>query len=232
MWDILFFWVARMIMFGLYLANEVLFKVVHLHSRVVDIEKKKMSKSKGNVIDPIEMVEKYGADALRMALVFGTAPASDIVVTEEKIKAMRNFANKIWNASRFALAHETKLKVKSSKFKVTNKDDQWILSELNKTIKTVTKNLDSYYFGRASEEIYNFIWHVFCDKYLEMVKPRLGQSSDISRQSSKSALCTLHFALYTILRLLHPFMPFITETVWQMLPGRRQPLIISDWPNV
>jgi len=231
MWDILFFWVARMIMFGLYLANEVPFKVVHLHSRVVDIEKKKMSKSKGNVIDPIEMVEKYGADALRMALVFGTAPASDIVVTEEKIKAMRNFSNKIWNAARFVLSHETKFKVQSSKFKVTNKDDQWILSELNKTIKTVTRQLDSYRFGQASETIYNFFWHTFCDKYVEMVKPRLGQSSDTSRKSSESALCTLHFILCTSLKLLHPFMPFVTEAIWQMIPGKRQPLIISQWPK-
>jgi len=230
MWDILFFWVVRMIMFGLYLTNEIPFKVVHLHSRVVDIEKKKMSKSKGNVIDPIEMVEKYGADALRMALVFGTAPASDIVVSEEKIKAMRNFSNKIWNASRFVLAHETKLKVKSSKFKVTNKDGQWILSELNKTIKIVTRQIESYRFGQASETLYNFFWHTFCDKYIEMVKPRLNQTA--SGEDKKSALSTIYYLLSTILKLLHPFMPFITEAIWQMIPGKKEPLIVSKWPNV
>jgi len=245
MWDILFFWVARMIMFGLYLAGDLPFRVAHMHSRVIDIERKKMSKSKGNVIDPIEMVDKYGADALRMALIFGTAPASDIVVTEEKIKAMRNFANKVWNAARFALAqinadqkliNADKLSENQRSYQrpsATHPDDQWILSELNKTIKSVTQNLESYHFGQASEEIYNFTWHTFCDKYIEMVKPRLfSQSTPTTHNppSDPSALFTLYYLLFTILKLLHPFMPFITEAIWQMMPEKKEALIISEWP--
>jgi len=224
MWDILFFWVARMIMFGLYLANDVPFKVAHMHSRVVDIERKKMSKSKGNVIDPVQMTEKHGADALRMALVFGTAPASDIVVTEEKIMAMRNFANKIWNASRFVLTNikNAETKQTESKCESQNSDDKWILSELNKTVESVTQQIETYHFGQAAETIYEFFWHKFCDIYIEKTKSRL---------SDPSALCTLYFVLCTSLKLLHPFMPFITEKIWSLLPNQQEPLIISSWPK-
>jgi len=221
MWDILPFWVARMIMLGLYLTGKVPFKVVHLHSRVVDIEKRKMSKSKGNVIDPIKMVEKYGADALRMSLVFGVSPASDVVVTEEKIKAMRNFANKIWNATRFVL---TNREVKSQKLKVKsqpkNPDDRWILKETKKVVNKATQFIEKYRFDLAAEEIYQFFWHTFCDKYIEM-----------SKKCCQQAQPTLVYVLETSLKLLHPFMPFITEEIWQMLPGKRQPLIISPWPK-
>ncbi|HNP89133.1 MAG: Valine--tRNA ligase [Microgenomates group bacterium ADurb.Bin219] len=223
MWDILFFWVARMIMFGLYLTGEVPFEIAHMHSRVVDIERKKMSKSKGNVIDPLQMVEKYGADALRMALVFGTAPASDIVVTEEKIKAMRNFANKIWNASRFVL-NNPQTTTNNSISPSDYPDDQWILAELEKTIKAVTKNIESYHFGQAAEEIYEFFWHKFCDQYIEMVKPRLYPVPE------KKALDTLNYTLGTSLKLLHPFMPFITEAIWQIIPDQKDDLIVSRWP--
>jgi len=219
MWDILPFWVARMIMFGLYLTGKVPFKVVHLHSRVVDIEKKKMSKSKGNVIDPIEMTEKYGADALRMSLVFGVSPASDVVVTEEKIRAMRNFANKIWNAARFVLTNR-EIKTKNLKLKPTHPDDKWILAETKKTTKRVTNFIEKYRFDLAAGEIYEFFWHTFCDKYIEMSKKRREEAQP-----------TLVYVLETSLKLLHPFMPFITEEIWQMLPGKRQPLIISPWPK-
>lgn len=226
MWDILFFWVARMIMFGLYLAGKIPFRVAHMHSRVVDIERKKMSKSKGNVIDPIEMVKKYGADALRMALVFGTAPASDIVVTEDKIKAMRNFCNKIWNATRFIITNP-ELKIQSPKIKTPtqnsklNKDDQWILEELNKTVRTVTRQIETYRFGQASEILYNFFWHKFCDVYIEKAKKRKTEAQPVLIQ-----------VLATSLTLLHPFMPFITEELWNKLPRKdKKPLIISPWPK-
>ena len=219
MWDILFFWVGRMIMFGLYLTGKPPFKVVHIHCRVTDEKGQKMSKSKGNVIDPIPMVEKYGADALRTALVFGAAPGSDICIGEDKIRAMRNFANKIWNASRFVLANR-EIKTQKAKLKTTNPDDLWILGETKKITKRVSNLLDKYRFDLAFEEIYQFFWHTFCDKYLEMTKNRRNE-----------AQTTLISVLETSLKLLHPFMPFITEEIWQKLPNYQQPLIISPWPK-
>jgi len=223
LWDILFFWVARMIMFGLYLAGEVPFKTVHLHSRVVDKNGQKMSKSKSNVIDPLTMTEKYGTDALRMSLVFGIAPASDFVVSEEKIIAMRNFANKIWNASRFVISYLPPSLPDTPLTSHPHPDDRWILEELDKTVKVVTKQIETYHFGQAAETIYEFFWHSFCDKYIEMVKSRL---------SDPNALNTLYLILNTSLRLLHPFMPFITEKIWSLLPNQKEPLIISPWPEI
>ena len=236
MWDILFFWVGRMIMFGLYLTGKVPFKVAHMHSRVVDISHKKMSKSRGNVIDPIEMTKIYGADSLRMALVFGTAPASDIVVTEEKIKAMRNFSNKLWNATRFVLSvsevgEKTPPRWRNSpKAKghlggeknpeVKNPDDEWILDELDRTIKSVTHQIEIYRFGQAAETIYEFFWHKFCDVYIEKVKTRQEEAQPV-----------LLSVLSTSLSLLHPFMPFITEELWSKLPSKNKPLIVSLWPK-
>ena len=241
MWDILFFWVARMIMFGLYLANDVPFKLVHIHSRVVDKHGQKMSKSKGNVLNPVPMMEKYGTDALRMSLVFGIAPASDFVVSEEKIKAMRNFANKIWNSARFVLSHNPTPQPDPLLTTHPHPDDQWILSELDKTTKTVTKQIDTYHFGQATETIYEFFWHKFCDKYIEMVKARLPSPSRLTpdsqptshnppQQPDPDALNTLYLILNTSLRLLHPFMPFVTEKIWQMLPEKK-PLVVSQWPK-
>jgi len=216
MFDILFFWVARMTMFGLYLAKDVPFKLVHLHARVVDKQGQKMSKSKGNVIDPIPAAEKYGTDALRMSLVYGIAPASDIVVSEEKMMAMRNFCNKIWNAARF-ISMNLEFKVQSSKFKVdeekiNNSDDKEIIKKLEETQKTVKKNIEKYHFGQALEEIYQFFWHEFCDKYIEAVKDR-----------KEEALPVLLKVLIESIKMLHPFAPFVTEAVYQefkkMLPN-------------
>ncbi|OIP97840.1 valine--tRNA ligase [bacterium CG2_30_40_12] len=227
MWDILFFWVARMMMLGLYRTGKVPFKTVHIHARVVDKQGKKMSKSKGNVIGPIEMAEKYGADALRMSLVFGVAPASDVVVSEDKIRAMRNFANKVWNASRFVLQRETKVKSQESRVKIegkrskVNEGDKWIIQEMGKTAVTVTRNLEKYRFDKAVEEIYHFFWHSFCDKYIESVKDR-----------REDAQTVLEEVLETSLKLLHPFMPFVTEEIWGKLPKKKDtPLIISSWPS-
>lgn len=226
MWDILFFWVARMIMFGLYLAKDVPFKTVHLHSRVVDAKGQKMSKSKGNVVDPLTMTEKYGTDALRFSLVYGIAPASDFVVSEDKIRAHRNFVNKLWNAARFIEIMADRLgtintQLDPAKF---NDDDKNIIDSLNKTIVSTTKNLNSYHFGEASENLYQFFWHEFCDVYIEKVKDRPTE-----------AMPVLAHVLLTSLKLLHPFTPFVTETIYQTLKEKlhysETMLITSSWPK-
>jgi valyl-tRNA synthetase len=234
MWDILFFWVARMIMLGLYLAKDVPFRVAHMHSRVIDVKRKKMSKSRGNVVDPIKMVEKYGADALRMALVFGTAPASDIVVTEEKIKSMRNFANKVWNIGRFIMGKLEATGYKkyddlpsySESLKGLQPEDKKIVKDFNLTTKEVTQAIESYHFGLASEKIYEFIWHRFADQYLEASKERI-QADD------KIVFSVLRYLYLNCLKLLHPFMPFVSEAIWQKFPRKfKQPLTISRWLNL
>ncbi len=239
LWDILFFWVARMIMFGLYLAKDVPFKTVHLHSRVVDSKGQKMSKSKGNVIDPLSMTGKYGTDALRFSLVYGIAPASDFVVSEDKIRAHRNFVNKIWNASRFVEMLIDRLREKNPDFKVSelksplskgdleglNQADKDILNKLNEIIVSTTKNIESYRFGQASENLYQFFWHDFCDQYLESTKDR-----------SDEALPVLVYVLISSLKLLHPFIPFVTETIYQNFKDichLEEPLIASSsWPKI
>jgi len=232
-YDILFFWVAREIMMCLEMTGQVPFKTVYLHGLVRDEKGRKFSKTAGIGFDPLEVIDKYGADALRMALVYGTAAGNDLSVGEDKIIAMRNFANKIWNAARFTLAQistdseqiltdNTRENPLSDPRKSDNPDDLWILSELDKTVKTVTQQIESYHFGQAAETIYEFFWHSFCDKYIEMVKPRLS--------SDQSAICVLSSVLCTSLKLLHPFMPFITEKIWSILPDQKKPLIISEWP--
>ncbi len=221
-WDILFFWVARMIMMGIYTTGKVPFKHVYLHGLVRDQDRQKMSKSKGNVIDPLGVVEMYGADALRMALVFGVSAGNDIVISEDKIRAHRNFANKIWNASRFVLMNLgdefAPIDLKKATLRQT---DKVILKKLADTIKKVTKCLDKFEFHLAAEEIYQFFWHEFCDKYLEEVKNRLD----------KDATAVLYHVLSNSLKLLHPFMPFVTEAIYQMLPGKKNLLMIKKWPK-
>jgi valyl-tRNA synthetase len=231
MWDILFFWVGRMMMFGLYLTGDVPFKVVHIHARVVDKFGKKMSKSKGNVIDPIVMVNQYGADALRMALVTGIAPASDIAISDEKVRGMRNFSNKIWNIGRFLkmnLDQYTSNKIILPKFEKISllklsSDEKKILARLNKIVMETTKNIENYHFGRASEILYAFIWHEFADKYIE-------ESKESLKKYNPYTLMILLETFLTCLKLLHPFMPFITEEIAKQL-GNNKPLIISDWPK-
>lgn len=228
LWDILFFWVARMMMFGLYLTNEVPFKVVHLHARVVDKTGQKMSKSKGNVINPIEMADKYGADALRMALTIGVGPASDICLSEEKVRGMRNFSNKIWNGARFVLEDQISKIPTSSLANASglrgaskNQNDKWILEEINKTVKAVTDDIDHYRFGHAAEVIYEFFWHEFCDKFIESTKSRREEAQPV-----------LVYVLAKSMQLLHPFMPFITEEVWSRLPKEdNSPILVSEWPR-
>lgn len=220
-YDILFFWVAREIMLGLFLTKKVPYKNIYLHGLVRDKHGQKMSKSKGNVLDPLSLTEKHGTDALRMALVVGNAPGNDISLAEEKIKAYRNFANKVWNASRFILDKPKTIIKKSN-----HPDDQKLEKAIQKTIKKVNSFMKRYRFDLAADEIYHFFWHTFCDKYIEQSKDRF-----------KEAQATLTETLKTLLKLLHPFMPFLTETLWQ-IGKEKQPkffkeeaLIIAPWPK-
>ena len=229
-WDILFFWVARMIMFGLYLTDEVPFKYVYLHGVMRDKDKQKISKSKGNVIDPLGIVEEYGTDAFRMALVFGTGQGNDVSFSQEKIVAQKKFANKIWNAAKFVLMNlEKDFNPQIELPSAENKEDQAILTKLNKIVKQVTEDLDNFMFHEAAQNIYHFFWHEFCDKYLESVKPRLNGDNQKNKQAAQN---TLYQVLSTSLKLLHPFMPFITERIWQELPSKdKKMLIIEKWPK-
>jgi len=231
-WDILFFWVARMIMLGIYRTGRVPFKYVFLHGLVRDKDRQKMSKSKGNVIDPLAVVTDHGADALRMSLVFGTGAGNDIVVSEDKVIAQQRFANKIWNASKFVLnaigdTDYTNLHPDDTDKKFT-KEDKWILKELQKSTKKITQDIEKYRFHEAAQEAYHFFWHKFCDKTIEDVKIRI-QNNSKDADEGKLALWTV---LYNSLKLLHPFMPFVTEAIYQKLPSRpKELLMIEEWPE-
>ena len=219
-YDILFFWVAREIMMCLEMTGKIPFEIVYLHGLVRNEKGRKFSKTKGIGFDPLEIIEKHGADALRMAMVVGNPPGNDLKIEEDKVVAYRNFCNKIWNASRFVLAHNEQNIEHSAKSIEKNPDDKWILEETEKTVRRVTMLLNRYRFDLAAETIYHFFWHTFCDKYLEMSKKRRDEAQP-----------TLLYVLDTSLRLLHPFMPFITEEIWQKLPGKtKEPIIISPWP--
>jgi valyl-tRNA synthetase len=213
-YDILPFWVMRMMMLGVYMTGKVPFKTVLIHGLVRDKQGQKISKSKGNVIDPIVMVDKYGSDALRMALIWGGLIENDICLAEENVKAKRNFANKIWNIARFVESASHNDQVANP-----NNDDKQILSDLNKLIKSVTVALGKYRFNQAAEEIYEFVWHKFADVYIEKVKDRKEDASP-----------TLRRVLTTSLKLLHPFMPFVTEAIWGEMKFEGQ-LITASWPD-
>ena len=224
--DILFFWVARMIMMGLKFTGNVPFRDVYIHALVRDAEGQKMSKSKGNVMDPLSVMEKYGTDALRFTLAAMTSPGRDVKLAEERIEGYRNFANKIWNAARFIL-----MNLDGPREAAPPKDrsfaDRWILSRLNRTIRDVNASLEAYRFDQASSQIYHFIWHEYCDWYLELVKPAL-QSKDSA--DAKRTRQTLVESFEAILRLLHPVMPFITEEIWQTLLHEGDSLVIQRYP--
>ncbi len=227
LWDILFFWVARMMMMGLYRTGKVPFEVVHLHSRVVDAKGQKMSKSKGNVLNPIKLIDAYGADALRFTLVFGAAPGGDISVSEDKVRGMRNFANKLWNISRFIqMCFEGKtIPLYVESMKLTNTSDKQIIKELNSLVASVTKYIERYRFSDAAQDLYQFAWHTLADAYLEKNKDRF-------KEGETAALAVLHHVFLATLKLLHPFMPFITEEIWGALPGKEKKLLISStWPT-
>ena len=225
-YDIIFFWVIRMVFSSLEQMGEIPFKDVLLNGLIRDEQGRKMSKSLGNGIDPLEIIADYGADALRFTLVTGNTPGNDMRFYIKRVESSRNFANKLWNATRFIMMNLSD-QIEDSNF---DKDklldqDKWIISKLEKTIKSITEKIDKYEIGLAASDIYNFIWSDFCDWYIEMVKPTLYSEGDkVNTQK------VLLFILENILKLLHPFMPFITEEIWQSLPKRKTALIVAPWP--
>ncbi|AJD27776.1 valine--tRNA ligase [Clostridium botulinum] len=228
-YDIIFFWVARMVFAGLYCMDDIPFDTVLIHGIVRDSEGKKMSKSLGNGVDPIEVIDEYGADALRFTLVTGNAPGNDIRYYPERVEAARNFANKIWNASRFVLMNLDKdLMDKYKDNKNYTIADKWILSRLNTVVKEVTENIEKFELGIASQKIYDFIWGEFCDWYIELVKPVLYGENE---EAKGIAFNVLHKVLETSLQLLHPIMPFITEEIYTHLYTEYESIVISKWPE-
>jgi len=233
-WDILFFWVARMIMFSYYRTGKTPFEKVYLHGLVRDKDRQKMSKSKGNVIDPLGVIDTYGTDALRFALVFSTSAGNDIPLAEDKIKGMKHFANKLWNVSRFVMTNfeisDLKFKIEDLEPKAQTQADTDILTKLEAVITNATEHLEKFRLHEAAQGIYHFVWHEFADVYIEATKTQL-QNPELKNN-------TLHILLHseiTILKLLHPFMPFVTEHIWQLLAERKliQPglLLVEKWPK-
>ena len=225
-YDIIGFWVSRMIFSGLAYTGKLPFDTVVIHGIVRDSQGRKMSKSLGNGIDPLEVIDQYGADALRFMLVQGSSPGNDMRYSEEKIVAMRNFTNKIWNASRFLLMNMSIEKVELPK--ELELEDKWILSKLNSLIKDVTYNMESFDTGVAAQKIYDFIWSSFCDWYIELAKIRLNGEDEQKKNNVQNVLC---YVLTDILKLLHPFMPFITEEIYQALPHDSGYLMMQSWPE-
>ena len=226
-YDIIFFWVARMVFSGMEQMKKEPFKTVFIHGLVRDDKGRTMSKSLGNGIDPLEMAEKFGADALRFNLITGNSPGNDMRFYVEKCEAMRNFANKIWNASRYVLMNLTIDEPGLPALDQLEIEDKWVLSKLNTLIREVTENMDAYELGVASAKVYDFIWDTYCDWYIELTKTRLYSENE---QSKLAAQRVLVYVLDQILRLLHPFMPFITEEIWQAIPHEGKFIMASDWP--
>ena len=225
-YDIIFFWVARMIFSGMEQMKQEPFKTVLIHGLVRDDKGRKMSKSLGNGIDPLEMADKFGADALRFNLITGNSPGNDMRFFVEKCEAMRNFANKIWNASRYVMMNLTIDQVElPEKLEL---EDKWVLSKLNTLIREVTDNMEAYELGVASAKIYDFIWDTYCDWYIELTKTRLYGEDQEAKLAAQNVLC---YVLLRVLELLHPFMPFITEEIWQALPRQGEYLIRAQWPT-
>ena len=232
-YDIIPFWVARMIFSGLEHTGQKPFKDVLIHGLVRDEQGRKMSKSLGNGVDPLEVIDKYGADALRLTLVTGNAPGNDMRWTETKVTNSRNFANKLWNASRYILMNlpeDMEGAVLPDELPI---EDKWILSLYNDLVKNVTANLDSYELGIAVQNLYDFIWDVYCDWYIELTKPRIAAGGE----TALAAQNVLVYVMQGILKLLHPFMPFITEEIWQSMPivddkgNNPDSIMISAWPE-
>ena len=224
-YDIIFFWVARMIFSGMEQMHEEPFKTVFIHGLVRDSLGRKMSKSLGNGIDPLDMIDRYGADALRFNLITGNSPGNDMRFYVEKCEAMRNFCNKLWNASRFVMMN---LSIEKNELPETLElEDKWILSRLNDVVKEVCENMDHFELGVAAGKIYDFIWDDYCDWYIELTKPRLNSGDEAL---SRSAQQVLLYVLTEILKLLHPFTPFITEEIWQALPHEGEALMVQDYP--
>ena len=227
-YDIIFFWVIRMIFSGYEQMGEKPFKTVLFHGLVRDSQGRKMSKSLGNGIDPLEIIDQYGADALRLTLITGNAPGNDMRFYYERVEANRNFANKIWNASRFIMMNMGDEEVKTPDASALEPVDKWILSKLNGVVKEVTDNMENYELGIAVQKVYDFIWDEFCDWYIEMVKPRLWAKDN--EASRGAALWTLKTVLLDALKLLHPYMPFVTEEIFCNLQSEEESIMISSWP--
>jgi len=228
-YDIIFFWVARMIFSAMEHMKKEPFKYVLIHGLVRDSQGRKMSKSLGNGVDPLEVIDKYGADALRFTLATGNSPGNDMRYYDERVEASRNFANKIWNASRFVMMNlDEDIKYGLPDENCLTLEDKWILDKYNNVVKEVTDNLDKFELGVAVAKLYDFIWDEYCDWYIEFVKPRLY---DDECPTNKAAQQTLSYVLSNTLKLLHPFMPFITEEIWQKLPHEGESIVISDWPK-
>ena len=228
-YDIIFFWVIRMIFSGYEQMGERPFKTVLFHGLVRDSQGRKMSKSLGNGIDPLEIIDQYGADALRLTLITGNAPGNDMRFYYEKVEANRNFANKVWNASRFIMMNMEGKEITVPAASDLEPVDKWILSKCNTLVKDVTENMENYDLGIAVQKVYDFIWDEFCDWYIEMVKPRLYNSDDAKSQNA--ALYTLKSVLIDALKLLHPYMPFITEEIFCTLQSEEESIMISRWPE-
>ncbi len=227
-YDIIFFWVIRMIFSGFEQMGERPFKTVLFHGLVRDSQGRKMSKSLGNGIDPLEIIEQYGADALRLTLITGNAPGNDMRFYYERIENARNFANKVWNASRFIMMNMEGKEIPANAAEHLEPVDKWIISKLNNLVKEATDNMEKYELGIAVQKVYDFIWDEFCDWYIEMVKPRLYNSDDAASQNA--ALYTLKTVLIDALKLLHPYMPFITEEIFCTLQSEEESIMISSWP--
>ncbi len=220
-YDILFFWVARMILMSGYLLCDIPFEKVYLHGLVRDAQGRKMSKSLGNTIDPLEMSEKYGADAVRLSLIIGSAPGNDIKISEDKIRGYRNFATKVWNASRFALLNYSEIKAKPQ----FTADDKKRLAEVSALKKKVSEHIEKFDFNRAGDELYHYFWDVFADKVIELLKIRLNSDNLRDRAAAQETLIKM---LKEQIKMLHPFMPFVTEEIWGLLPGNKGKLLMVE----
>lgn len=227
-YDIIFFWVVRMVFSSMEFMGQVPFDTVLIHGLVRDSQGRKMSKSLGNGIDPLKVIEQYGSDALRLTLMTGNAPGNDMRYYDEKVEASRNFANKIWNASRFILMNLENIEEREVAIDELTPADRWILSKANTLVKDVTENMEKYELGIAVAKLYDFIWEEFCDWYIEMVKPRLYNDDD---ETKAAALWTLKKVLITSLKLLHPYMPFITEEIFTYIQDKEESIMVSDWPE-
>jgi valyl-tRNA synthetase len=233
MFDIIFFWVARMMMMGTHLTGKAPFANVIIHSRVVDRNGKKMSKSKGNVIDPLDLIDRFGADALRFSLAIAAGPGRDIRMSEERVAGYRNFTTKLWNAARFCQMNECALWEAFDPASLTVPVNRWIVGETARVSAETTRALEAYRFDEAARALYDFVWGVFCDWYLELIKPLLNGDNEVAKAETRS---TAAWALDRILQMLHPFMPFVTEELWDKLtefgPERATMLVSSHWPSL
>jgi valyl-tRNA synthetase len=226
--DILFFWVARMMMMGLHFMKDVPFRDVYIHALVRDAEGQKMSKSKGNVIDPLVIMDSYGTDAFRFTLAAFAAQGRDVRLSEERIEGYRHFVNKLWNASRFTLMNLEGVEVAGPLPEPKRLADHWMLSRLQEIVRQVSEALDSYHFNEAASVLYQFTWHEFCDWYLEMIKPVLYGDNEKERKETQKFL---FHGLSSVLRLLHPIMPYVTEELWHHLPGNEGSIMVAEFPR-